>query len=137
MPLAGPARSVRVVRLAAIEEARSGLPIIGMEQEVMEAVAEHDVILLCGETGSGKTTQVRGLLSVFMSSAFGGTVHHRRAYFTPAAPSPYALYVPLTAPTLRSLLWRYLQPCNPQFLVEAGYGRARFPERAEACGCPS
>ena len=37
---------------------REGLPIIGMEQEVMEAVAENDVVVLCGETGCGKTTQV-------------------------------------------------------------------------------
>lgn len=42
-----------------MQDARSGLPILGMEQEIMEAVAENDVILLCGETGSGKTTQVR------------------------------------------------------------------------------
>jgi ATP-dependent RNA helicase DHX37/DHR1 len=38
--------------------AREGLPILGMEQEVMEAVAGADVVLLCGETGCGKTTQV-------------------------------------------------------------------------------
>lgn len=34
-----------------------GLPIVGMEQEVMEAVTAHDIVLLCGETGCGKTTQ--------------------------------------------------------------------------------
>jgi flagellar biosynthesis GTPase FlhF len=39
---------------------REGLPIIGMEQEVMEAVAQNDVVVLCGETGCGKTTQVGG-----------------------------------------------------------------------------
>ena len=53
----GPPRVVRVARPAAIEAAREGLPIVGMEQEVMEAVNGSDVVLLCGETGCGKTTQ--------------------------------------------------------------------------------
>ena len=52
-------RIVDFVRPAAIEECRLGLPITGMEQEVMEAVAAADVVVLCGETGCGKTTQVR------------------------------------------------------------------------------
>jgi len=55
---AGPAPFVHVARTQAMQDARSGLPILGMEQEIMEAVADNDVILLCGETGSGKTTQV-------------------------------------------------------------------------------
>ena len=55
----GPVRVVHVVRKPAVQEAREGLPILGMEQEVMEAVAASDVVLLCGETGCGKTTQVR------------------------------------------------------------------------------
>ena len=42
-----------------IQEARAGLPVLGMEQEIMEAIAGNDVCLLCGETGSGKTTQAR------------------------------------------------------------------------------
>lgn len=29
-----------------------------MEQEIVEAIGSHDVIILCGETGSGKSTQV-------------------------------------------------------------------------------
>jgi hypothetical protein len=28
------------------------------EQPIMEAVTNHDVVIICGETGSGKTTQV-------------------------------------------------------------------------------
>ncbi|KAK9848573.1 hypothetical protein WJX84_001989, partial [Apatococcus fuscideae] len=72
----GPTRVVHIQRPAAIEEARSQLPIIGQEQEIVEAITDHLVIVLCGETGCGKTTQV------------------------------------------------------PQFLLEAGYGCRRFPERA-------
>jgi ATP-dependent RNA helicase DHX37/DHR1 len=49
---------VKVERAEKIEAARSELPILGMEQEVMEAVLEHDVVVLSGETGCGKTTQV-------------------------------------------------------------------------------
>ena len=41
-----------------MHDARSALPIAGMEQEVMEAVANHDVVVLAGATGCGKTTQV-------------------------------------------------------------------------------
>ena len=56
---AGPARSVPVRRPERMQEARAGLPVVGMEQEIMEAIAGNDVCLLCGETGSGKTTQAR------------------------------------------------------------------------------
>ena len=56
---AGPARSVPVKRPEHIQEARAGLPVLGMEQEIMEAITGNDVCLLCGETGSGKTTQAR------------------------------------------------------------------------------
>ncbi|XP_007448800.1 PREDICTED: probable ATP-dependent RNA helicase DHX37 [Lipotes vexillifer] len=34
------------------------VPILSEEQVIMEAVAEHPVVIVCGETGSGKTTQV-------------------------------------------------------------------------------
>ena len=39
--------------------AREGLPITGMEQEIMELIGQHDIVVLCGETGCGKTTQAR------------------------------------------------------------------------------
>lgn len=53
-----PLRVVHIPRDDAIQEARSALPITGMEQELMEAVNAHDVLVLAGATGCGKTTQV-------------------------------------------------------------------------------
>ena len=34
------------------------LPILAEEQVVMETINENPVVIICGETGSGKTTQV-------------------------------------------------------------------------------
>lgn len=41
-----------------IQSCRMSLPVCGMEQEIVEAVHMHDVVVLCGETGSGKSTQI-------------------------------------------------------------------------------
>lgn len=49
---------VDVARPASVQEVRSSLPVCAMEQEIMEAVREHDHVILVGATGSGKTTQV-------------------------------------------------------------------------------
>jgi HrpA-like RNA helicase len=46
-----------------IQESREKLPILAEEQPIMEAIRENDVVILVGETGSGKTTQVRSLIS--------------------------------------------------------------------------
>ena len=34
------------------------LPVSARRDEIMAAMAEHQVIIVCGETGSGKTTQL-------------------------------------------------------------------------------
>lgn len=55
----GPRRkTVEVKRPAEVEEARLLLPIVAEEQPIMEAILLNSVVIICGETGSGKTTQV-------------------------------------------------------------------------------
>lgn len=51
-------RPIPIDRTPEIIESRSKLPIIGEEQVIMEAINENDVVIIVGETGSGKTTQV-------------------------------------------------------------------------------
>ena len=52
-------RSVFVERPEDVSLSRMNLPICSMEQEIVEAIHAHDVVILCGETGSGKSTQVK------------------------------------------------------------------------------
>lgn len=57
-PESEPAIFKEVKRDPEIQAARLQLPILAEEQAVMEAIHDNDVVILCGETGSGKTTQV-------------------------------------------------------------------------------
>ncbi|OAG37345.1 hypothetical protein AYO21_08422 [Fonsecaea monophora] len=51
------AHAVHVNRPQDIQESRSQLPILQREQEIMEAIHNNPVVIIKGDTGSGKTTQ--------------------------------------------------------------------------------
>ncbi|TFY83257.1 hypothetical protein EWM64_g751 [Hericium alpestre] len=51
-------KSIHVTRSSGVEEARQLLPIVLEEQSIMEAILLNPIVIICGETGSGKTTQV-------------------------------------------------------------------------------
>ncbi|KAK4804565.1 hypothetical protein SAY86_004382 [Trapa natans] len=54
-------------------KARSTLPIAGLRNEILQVLKEHDVLVVCGETGSGKTTQVpQFILDYMIESGQGG-----------------------------------------------------------------
>ena len=50
--------SVQVSRSDEVQELRMKLPIVAEEQKIMEAIHNNSVVIVCGATGSGKTTQV-------------------------------------------------------------------------------
>ncbi|KAF2722078.1 P-loop containing nucleoside triphosphate hydrolase protein [Polychaeton citri CBS 116435] len=60
--LSRPAEAVTIPRGEEIQKARLELPVVQEEQRIMEAVYNNPVIILCGATGSGKTTQVPQML---------------------------------------------------------------------------
>ena len=41
-----------------MRQQRSRLPMTGLKQQIAEALASRDALVVSGETGSGKTTQV-------------------------------------------------------------------------------
>lgn len=63
---------VEVNRTDSIQQQRVLLPVFAEEHRIMEAVYHHDCIILCGETGSGKTTQVPQFL---YEAGFGNLLH--------------------------------------------------------------
>lgn len=67
--------SVSVTRTPEIQAARMKLPILGEEQRLMEAIHNHNVVVVCGATGSGKTTQVPQFL-------------YEAGYGSPDSPTP-------------------------------------------------
>ncbi|KAJ5341663.1 hypothetical protein N7541_010787 [Penicillium brevicompactum] len=60
--------SVAVNRSEEIQAARIGLPVVGEEQKIMEAIYNNSVVVIWGATGSGKTTQLPQFL---FESGFG------------------------------------------------------------------
>ncbi|XP_036434725.1 probable ATP-dependent RNA helicase DHX37 isoform X1 [Colossoma macropomum] len=69
-----PAVFIPVDRLPEIQEARLKLPVLAEEQVIMEAVRENECVVLCGETGSGKTTQVPQFLYEAGYASAGGII---------------------------------------------------------------
>lgn len=51
-------RAIVVDRPEEVQQKRLELPILAEEDQIMEAIRSHSVVVICGETGSGKTTQV-------------------------------------------------------------------------------
>ncbi|KAM0264291.1 hypothetical protein ACHAQJ_000781 [Trichoderma viride] len=72
--------SVGVVRTPEIQEARMKLPVVSEEQRLMEAIHNHDIVVICGSTGSGKTTQVPQFL-------------YEAGYGSPDSPTPGMIVV--------------------------------------------
>ncbi|KAI5818764.1 P-loop containing nucleoside triphosphate hydrolase protein [Pyronema omphalodes] len=66
---------VTIPRTEEIQTARLQLPVVAEEQRIMEAIHSNSVIVICGETGSGKTTQVPQFL-------------YEAGYGSPDSPTP-------------------------------------------------
>ncbi|GJQ30886.1 MAG: ATP-dependent helicase [Phycisphaerae bacterium] len=52
-----------------------GLPVSARREDIARAIREHPVVVVCGETGSGKTTQLPKIL-LELGYGFGGMIGH-------------------------------------------------------------
>lgn len=67
--------SVHVDRSPEVLASRLALPVVREEQRIMEAIHNNPITVLCGETGSGKTTQIPQFL-------------YEAGYGSPETPTP-------------------------------------------------
>jgi ATP-dependent RNA helicase DHX37/DHR1 len=90
LPTLPPQRTthIPIERTEEMQKQRAELPIVKEEDRIMEAIRGNAVVVICGETGSGKTTQVGQFLweagwgdpsSGESNFAFAG--HHKAADF--------------------------------------------------------
>ncbi|XP_047164207.1 DExH-box ATP-dependent RNA helicase DExH7, chloroplastic isoform X2 [Vigna umbellata] len=64
---------MRTPRYQEMLNLRATLPIAGLKGDILQLMKEHDVLVVCGETGSGKTTQVpQFILDDMIESGHGG-----------------------------------------------------------------
>lgn len=50
---------------------RASLPIAGLKNDILQLLKENNVVVVCGETGSGKTTQVfTHMFPLFLSKPY-------------------------------------------------------------------
>ena len=57
-----PVAPINIVRTPEIQAARMELPVVQEEQRIMEAITHNPTVIICGATGSGKTTQIPQML---------------------------------------------------------------------------
>ncbi|WFD30963.1 RNA helicase [Malassezia sp. CBS 17886] len=70
-----PTRHVDVTRTQAENDARIELPVYAEEDLILRTIQENPITILCGETGSGKTTQVPQFLYEAAYAAAGSGAH--------------------------------------------------------------
>ncbi|KAF6003899.1 ATP-dependent RNA helicase dhx37 [Cyanidiococcus yangmingshanensis] len=104
---------VTVHRPQSVVEQRAALPVFEMEQEFMEKLHDHGVVIVVGPTGSGKTTQIPQFL---YEAGYGHPDRSRR----PGGP------VVVVQPRRLAAIW-----CAERVAAELGAEESQDPSVAE------
>ena len=66
-----PIEAMTIARPDEVQTARLELPVVQEEQKIVETIHNNPVVVICGDTGSGKTTQVPQML---LENGYGSRV---------------------------------------------------------------
>lgn len=79
-----PTSAITIPRSEEIQKARMELPVVQEEQRIMEAIHNNPVVVVCGATGSGKTTQVPQMM---YESGYGALIGNKTSSEDATKPS--------------------------------------------------
>ena len=77
--------ALTIPRSEEIQNARLELPIVQEEQKIMEAINHNPIVIVCGATGSGKTTQVPQMM---LESGYGSRIGYQSGLGSKSASEP-------------------------------------------------
>jgi len=60
-----------------IEETQKSLPVYPFKEDLLAAIEQHQVLIIEGETGSGKTTQIPQFLYHAVSYVYNRLYYHK------------------------------------------------------------
>ncbi|KAK4890825.1 putative ATP-dependent RNA helicase DHR1 [Elasticomyces elasticus] len=78
-----PTAAITISRTEEIQAARLELPVVQEEQKIMEAINGNPIVIICGATGSGKTTQVPQMM---FENGYGSAISSSPNATSAAAP---------------------------------------------------
>ena len=81
---ARPKSAITIPRSEEIQKVRMELPVVQEEQRIMEAIHNNPVVVVCGATGSGKTTQVPQMM---YESGYGALIGNKASSEEASKPS--------------------------------------------------
>jgi ATP-dependent RNA helicase DHX37/DHR1 len=81
---ARPKSAITIPRSEEIQKVRLELPVVQEEQRIMEAIHNNPVVVVCGATGSGKTTQVPQMM---YESGYGALIGNKTTSEDASKPS--------------------------------------------------
>ena len=118
LSLAAQRRLARIQQIPSIEYP-ADLPVVLRREELAQAISQHQVVIICGETGSGKTTQIPKICLSLGRGVLGAIGHTQ-----PRRVAARSVRDGVTSAAMRAVISRAEPPADPDSTSSANASSA-------------